>query len=229
MAKHFPSRATPKGTRGRHTSLTAAFRVRSALRQNDPTLNTRDPLRNPGIDKPCETFYSENDSACGTAIRVTSVGDSQHVTTICSPWSPMFTRFLERPPGPPWRSGVCALTPRDTEAKDPPRLSGTANKKHGICQAGSLRHPPATHSGGPAWTLTQPPQHKGSDPFRSQLLPPTASRSTGHVSLHVLFSKHVGNEEAASRLVKRYATTLHWGLEQAARQRASEHGLVGLC
>lgn len=89
---------------------------------------------------------------------------------------------------------------------------------------------PACHPlWGPAWTLTQPPQHKGSDPFRSQLLPPTASRSTGHVSLHVLFSKHVGNEEAASRLVKRYATTLHWGLEQAARQRASEHGLVGLC
>lgn len=192
--------------------------MRSTLEQNDPKLHRRDLLRNTEIDKPCETFYSENDSACGTAIRVTSVGDSQQVTTICSPWSPTFTRFLERPPGPPWRNDVCALTPRDTKAKDPPRLSGTANKEHGTCQAGSLRHPPATHSGGRRGPChshhsTRAPTHSGpSSSLPRQADPP------GNVGLHFLFSKHVGNDEAASQLVKRYATTLPWSSEQAARQ-----------
>lgn len=39
----------------------STFRMRSTLQQNDPKLHRRDPLRNPEIDKPCETFDSEND------------------------------------------------------------------------------------------------------------------------------------------------------------------------
>lgn len=59
----------------------------STVQQNDPRLHRRDPLRNPEIDKPYETFDSENDSACGRAIRMMSElrgGDSQQMTTMQS-------------------------------------------------------------------------------------------------------------------------------------------------